>query len=160
MNTILTVTGVEVGCRYRWPQDGSHPNCWQPPLKGVVLEQSDPRAWMGTLAFPCRDGALPDAEKVKAMELPPEGDFRTPAVTSMPGGGEPILKILVREVNFVFAFGLLVIGLRFILRSLLAIAGWVKVDPNAAHGDEEMAHAHDHSAQADLVETAIKETSR
>ncbi|HSO34814.1 MAG TPA: TRAP transporter small permease subunit [Labilithrix sp.] len=101
-----------------------------------------------------------DAEKVKAMELPPEGDFRTPAVTSMPGGGEPILKILVREVNFVFAFGLLVIGLRFILRSLLAIAGWVKVDPNAAHGDEELAHVHDHSAQADLVETAIKETSR
>jgi hypothetical protein len=36
----------------------------------------------------------------------------------------------------------------------------VKVDPNAAHGDEEMAHVHDHSAQADLVETAIKETSR
>ncbi len=101
-----------------------------------------------------------DAEKVKAMELPPEGDFRTPAVTSMPGGGEPILKILVREVNFVFAFGLLVIGVRFILRSLLAIAGWVKVDPNAAHGDEGLAHAHDHSAQADLVETAIKETTR
>ena len=66
----------------------------------------------------------------------------------------------MREVNFVFSFGLLVIGLRFILRSLLAIAGWVKVDPNAAHGDEESAHAHDHSAQADLVEIAIKETNR
>jgi hypothetical protein len=65
--------------------------------------------------------------------------------------------LLVREANFVFAFGLLVIGLRFLLRSLLAIAGWVKVDPNAAHGDEELAHAHDHSAQADAVEQAIKE---
>jgi TRAP-type C4-dicarboxylate transport system permease small subunit len=101
------------------------------------------------------------AEGVKLMELPADStDFRTPAVTSMPGGTEPILKLLVREVNFVFAFGLLVIGLRFILRSLLAIAGWVNVDPNAAHGDEELAHAHDHSAQADAVEAAIKETTR
>ena len=66
MNTILLLTGVKVGCRCRWPQDGSHPDCWQPPLKGVVLDQTDPRAWQGSLAFPCRDGALPDAEKVKA----------------------------------------------------------------------------------------------
>ena len=100
-------------------------------------------------------------EGVKGMELPADStDFRTPAVTSMPGGTEPILKLLVREVNIVFAFGLLVIGLRFILRSLLAIAGWIKVDPNAAHGDEELAHAHDHSPQADAVEAAIKETTR
>ena len=97
------------------------------------------------------------AEAVKAMELPADStELRTPAVTSMPGGTEPILKLLVREVNFVFAFGLLVIGLRFILRSILAIAGWVKVDPNAAHGDEELAHAHDHSPQADAVEAAMK----
>ena len=101
------------------------------------------------------------AESVKAMELHGDGgEHRTPAVTSMPGGTEPILKLLVREVNFVFAFGLLVIGARFILRSLLAIAGWVKVDPNAAHGDEELAHAHDSSAQADAVEVAIHEANR
>lgn len=58
--------GMEVGCRYRWPYDGCHPDCWQPPLKGVVLDQTDPRAWKGTLAFPCNDDALPDADKVKA----------------------------------------------------------------------------------------------
>ena len=34
----------------------------------------------------------------------------------------------------------------------------VKVDPAAAHGDDELAHAHDHSAQADVVEAKIKET--
>ncbi|MDB4944563.1 MAG: hypothetical protein JWP97_4097 [Labilithrix sp.] len=100
-------------------------------------------------------------EDVKAMELPADStEMRTPAVTSMPGGSEPVFKLLVREANFVFAFGLLVIGIRFILRSLLAIAGWVKVDPNAAHGDEELAHAHDHGAQADRVEAAIEETVR
>lgn len=60
------LTGVEVGCRYRWPHDGCHPDCWRPPIKGVVLDQTDPRAWKGSLAFPCRDGALPDADKVKA----------------------------------------------------------------------------------------------
>jgi Tripartite ATP-independent periplasmic transporters, DctQ component len=121
-----------------------------------TLGAKDWNAWL-------RDGGWEkhfEAEKVKAMELPEDAEFRTPAVTAMPGGGEPIPKLLVREVNFVFAFGLLVIGLRFLLRSLLAIAGWVKVDPNAAHGDEELAHAHDHGPQADLVEAAIKETTR
>lgn len=66
MNATPMLAGLEVGCRYRWPNDGCHPDCWQPPLKGVVLEQADPQAWKGSLAFPCRDGALPDAYKVKA----------------------------------------------------------------------------------------------
>jgi hypothetical protein len=59
------LAGIEVGCRYRWPNDACHPYCWLPPLKGVALAQTDTRAWTGTLAFPCRDGALPDADKVK-----------------------------------------------------------------------------------------------
>jgi hypothetical protein len=101
-------------------------------------------------------------EDVKAMEMPeddPEA-FRTPAVTSIPGQSERVYQLLVRECNFVFAFGLLVISLRFILRSLLAIGGWVKVDPNAAHGDEDLAHIHDPSEQALAVDEAIKETTR
>ena len=70
----MTLTGVEVGCRYRWPHDGCHPDCWRPPLKGVVLEQSDPHAWNGSLAFPCSDGGLPDADKVKAHVLHCHGE--------------------------------------------------------------------------------------
>ena len=66
----------------------------------------------------------------------------------------------MRECNFVFAFGLLVISIRFVLRSLLAIAGWVKVDPNAAHGDEELAHIHDHSPEAEAFEEKMKESTR
>ena len=101
------------------------------------------------------------AEDVKALEIDETStDFRTPAVTSVPGENERIHQLLVKEFNFVFAFGLLVIALRFVIRSLLAISGHIKVDPNAAHGDEELAHAHDHSAQADAVEEAIKETVR
>ncbi|MDF2698027.1 MAG: hypothetical protein K0S65_6410 [Labilithrix sp.] len=100
------------------------------------------------------------AEDVKGFELPEDGtvEFRNPSVTAIPGGTEAIPKLLVPLMNLVFAFGLLVIGIRFILRSLLAISGWVKVDPAAAHGDDELAHAHDQSAQADLVEAKIKET--
>ena len=102
-----------------------------------------------------------DPADIKAMEMDEKGEgFRTPAVTAVPGAGDRVYQLLVRECNFVFAFGLLVIALRFVLRSLLAIGGWIKVDPNAAHGDEELAHAHDSSAQADRVEEAIKEGSR
>jgi hypothetical protein len=49
---------VEVGCRYRWPYDCAHPDCWQPPIKGLVLALDDPRAWRHTLAFP--EGVYPD----------------------------------------------------------------------------------------------------
>jgi hypothetical protein len=100
------------------------------------------------------------AEDVKAFELPEDGsvEFRNPSVTAIPGGTEEIAKLLVPLLNLVFAFGLFVIGLRFILRSLLAISGWVKVDPAAAHGDDELAHAHDHSPAAETAEAAIQET--
>jgi hypothetical protein len=102
------------------------------------------------------------AEDAKALELPEDGsiEWRTPAVTSIPGGTEKIHMLMVPVLNLVFPFGLLVIAIRFVLRTLLALSGWVKVDPNAAHGDEELAHAHDHSAQAESVEAAIKETVR
>lgn len=102
------------------------------------------------------------AEDVKALELPDDGsiEWRTPAVTSIPGGTEKIHMLMVPVLNLVFPFGLLVIAIRFVLRTLLALSGWVKVDPNAAHGDEELAHAHDHSAQGEAVEAAIKETVR
>lgn len=100
------------------------------------------------------------AEDVKGFELPEDGsvEFRNPSVTAIPGGTEAIPKILVPLMNLVFSFGLFIIGIRFLLRSLLAIAGWVKVDPAAAHGDDELAHAHDHSPEADLAEAKMKET--
>jgi hypothetical protein len=102
-----------------------------------------------------------DPADIKAMEMDEKGGaFRTPAVTAVPGAGDRVYQLLVRECNFVFAFGLLVIALRFVLRSLLAVGGWIKVDPNAAHGDEDLAHAHDQSPEADRIEDVLKEGSR
>jgi TRAP-type C4-dicarboxylate transport system permease small subunit len=97
---------------------------------------------------------------VKAFEVPEDGtiEFRNPAVTAIPGASEAIPKLLVPLFDMVFAFGLLVIGVRFVLRSLLALAGWVKVDPAAAHGDDELAQAHDGSVEAKLADAATKET--
>jgi hypothetical protein len=101
-------------------------------------------------------------EDVRSLELPEDGsiEYRNPSVTAIPGGSEPIPKILVGLLNMVFPFGLFVIGIRFLLRCLLALSGWVKVDPNAAHGDEELAHAHDQSAEAMKAQAAIEETVR
>jgi hypothetical protein len=112
-----------------------------------------------------RDGSWGDrfpAEDVKALELPEDGsiEWRTPAVTSIPGGTEKIHMLMVPVLNLVFPFGLLVIAIRFVLRTLLALSGWVKVDPNAAHGDEDLAHAHDHSPQSEAAQAAIEETVR
>lgn len=96
MNTTQTLAGLEVGCRYRWPYDGCHPDCWQPPLKGVVLDQTDPRAWKGTLAFPCRDGALPDADKVTAHVHRCHGEGllndKVPVLYQGVDAGEPFIQ--------------------------------------------------------------------
>ena len=97
------------------------------------------------------------------MELPEDGsiEFRTPAVTAVPGETERIHMIMVPILNLVFPFGLLVIAIRFVLRSLLAISGWVKVDPDAAHGDDsELVHAHDPSTAAKAVEARSEEVAR
>lgn len=91
------------------------------------------------------------AEDVKALELPEDGsiDFRTPAVTAVPGATERIHMLLVPLLNMVFPFGLLVIAIRFVLRSLLALGGWVSVDPAAAHGgDQELAEVVDAQKEA------------
>jgi hypothetical protein len=79
----------------------------------------------------------PDA--VKSLLAPPDrpGDRHVPAV-SIPGG-EEVRGLLVKEADFVFPFGLVMMALRFLLRSLLALAGLVRVDPDLAHEEERTA---------------------
>lgn len=50
--------------------------------------------------------------------------------------GKTTRGMLVHDLSLVFPFGLLAIGLRFLLRALLALSGHLSVDPNAAHKDE------------------------
>ncbi len=51
-NDNFPAPGTEVGCYYRWPYQSAHPDCWQPPHKGIVLALDDPRAWRDSAAFP------------------------------------------------------------------------------------------------------------
>jgi TRAP-type C4-dicarboxylate transport system permease small subunit len=67
--------------------------------------------------------------------------LRSPAV-NVPGGMEQARGLVIRDLNFVFPFGLLMIALRFILRALLAVSGHVRVDPDAAHEEEEVEEKH------------------
>lgn len=66
---------------------------------------------------------------VDALRMDPASPnaLRMPQVT-VPGGGEEARGLLVRELNFVFPFGLAVIAIKLVLRALLVIAGRVPVD--------------------------------
>jgi hypothetical protein len=88
-------------------------------------------------------GAHFKPEDVANLLLPADQPdaLRTPAV-NVPGGMEQARGLVIRDLNFVFPFGLLMIGLRFILRSLLAISGHVRVDPDAAHEEDDVHEKH------------------
>jgi TRAP-type C4-dicarboxylate transport system permease small subunit len=75
---------------------------------------------------------------------------RQPAV-NVPGAAEATFGLLLREINFVFPFGMFMIGLRFLVRILLILSRHVTVDPDAVHGDEELTHGHDN---VDIPESA------
>ncbi len=73
---------------------------------------------------------------VKSLLVPPDRqrDPHAPAV-SIPGG-EEVRGLLIKDADFVLPFGLWMMALRFLLRSLLAVAGHVRVDPDLAHEEE------------------------
>jgi TRAP-type C4-dicarboxylate transport system permease small subunit len=77
------------------------------------------------------DGQLMDPSQPDATRNP---------IINVPGSGEDTNGLLVRDLNLVFPFGLLMITLRFLLRSILAIGGAVRVDPDVAHGEGGEAH--------------------
>ena len=88
-------------------------------------------------------------EDVAAQMLPADMPELTkmPAV-NVPGGGEDARGLLTKDIDFIFVFGLFVIALRFVLRSLLVLSGHIIVDPDAAHGEPEVAAIHEVPATA------------
>jgi len=83
----------------------------------------------------------PDDVKAQMMD-PADTTSRLPLI-NIPGTGENTNGLLVRDIDFVFPFGLFMIALRFLLRCVLAIGGAVRVDPDAAHGEIEVDNAHE-----------------
>jgi TRAP-type C4-dicarboxylate transport system permease small subunit len=77
--------------------------------------------WIVDAGFQERYGAAYETMRI------PEGEKRAPMII-IPGKGEPRGE-LVHAANLVFPIGLLIIALRFLLRSLLALSRHVSVDP-------------------------------
>ena len=102
------------------------------------LRGADWNAWI-------RDGGWSDRytpAQVESVLVPDASgsDVHGPLVV-VPGGTNR--GILGHALNLMFPFGLAMIGLRFLLRALLAASFQIDVDPDAAHGEPDVAHAHD-----------------
>ena len=102
------------------------------------LHAKDWNAWLGEAPWATH---YPAAE-VAGLRVPEDSSETRLPIISIPGSAENVPGLLTRELNFIFPFGLLMIGLRFILRSLLAISGQIIVDPDAAHGEEDVEAVH------------------
>jgi Tripartite ATP-independent periplasmic transporters, DctQ component len=93
-------------------------------LAGVAYDKwmtaAEWNAWLDGASWRAHfDAAAVDALRVDAS-VP--GATRMPQV-SVPGTGEEARGLLVRELNFVFPFGLAVIAVKLLLRALLVLAG-------------------------------------
>jgi hypothetical protein len=100
----------------------------------AYLEGAEWNAWVNgadwAAHFPAEAvlGLLTPEDRAEEKHLP---------AVSVPGG-EEIHGLLIRDADFVFPFGLLMIAFRFLLRALLALTGQVRVDPNLAHEESEV----------------------
>lgn len=82
------------------------------------------------------------SERVAALELHTgEPSLRKMPLVSIPGGEDP-QDLLLREFRLVVPWGFAMIGLRLLLRALLAVLGLASVDPNLAHADDRGAEDH------------------
>jgi TRAP-type C4-dicarboxylate transport system permease small subunit len=83
-----------------------------------------------------------DAKAVDAIRMDPsQPEAKRMPQVPVPGTGEETRGLLVRELDFVFPFGLIAIAIKFLLRIILILQGKIDVDPEAAHKEEELANA-------------------
>jgi hypothetical protein len=83
------------------------------------------------------DKAAVDAQKVDAT-VP--GATHMPAI-EVPGNGGESRGLLIRELDFVFPFGLFVIAMKFLLRILILLSGNLRVDLESEMDEEALALA-------------------
>jgi len=90
-----------------------------------------------------------DKSAVDALHMDPSAPdaTRMPQIT-VPGTGEDARGLLIRELNFVFPFGLAAVTLKFLLRILLIVSGHVRVDPEAELDDEALVNSHGRDDEA------------
>jgi hypothetical protein len=95
-------------------------------------------------------------------KLPAICDGAGDASTRLPFAGAPEpddRAPLEADLSMLFPLGFLMIGLRFVLRSVLAIGGAVSTDPNAAHGGDE-GHAAEVAVHEPIAEHRVDQEAR
>lgn len=79
------------------------------------------------------------ADQVKGL-LQPDANLAKHVAPLVIVPGKSQRGLLVEGLNLLFPFGFFMIGLKFLLRVLLALSGHVEVDPDAMHRDEGGSH--------------------
>lgn len=77
-------------------------------------------------------------EEVKSLHIDPSAANPPPFVVAP--DGEAARGMLVHDFSLIFPLGLLLIGIRFVLRAILTLSGHIPVDPDAAHKDDLQGH--------------------
>jgi Tripartite ATP-independent periplasmic transporters, DctQ component len=90
------------------------------------------------------DKAAVDAQKMNASE---PGATHIPAV-EVPGSGGAARGLLVRELDLIFPFGLLMIALKFLLRIAILLSGNIRLDPTAEVEEDALKRAEARDAAA------------
>jgi TRAP-type C4-dicarboxylate transport system permease small subunit len=97
------------------------------------MSASDWNSWLDGADWTSHyDKATVDAQKVDASD---PAATHVPAV-EVPGRGGDARGLLVRELDLIFPFGLLMIGLKFLLRIAIALSGNIRLDA-ASELDED-----------------------
>lgn len=115
---LRSIPHVLVGDKY---SDYLHPQAWNDWVRNAD--------WAGHFA--------PDDVQTLIMDESNASISRLPVI-SIPGSAENVPGLLVRDFDLILPFGLVVLAVRFLIRSILALTGHVRVDPDAAHGDEDV----------------------
>lgn len=94
------------------------------------MTAADWNRWLDGAGFDARFGQ----EKAQQIRVPDDAPPHTPLVLSPEGESTP--GMLAHTLGLVFPFGLLAIGLRFLIRALLTLSGHLSADPDEAHKEE------------------------
>jgi hypothetical protein len=95
--------------------------------------------WTGHFGKSAVDAVRMDPSQPNAVRMPQ---------VPVPGTGEEARGLLVRELDFVFPFGLAIIALKLLLRIVLVVTGRIDIDPEAAHREEGLSHAQERDEAA------------
>jgi hypothetical protein len=104
--------------------------------------------WMSAKAWNewVKDGGFEShysPEQVQSILVSEDAEAPSHVPLVLAPDGETTRGILVHDLTLVFPFGLFVIGLRFLIRVLLALSGHINLDPDAAHKEEAREIAHE-----------------